>query len=308
MANQSPEARRVAAVYHFCRVQMPAVAVPPAIAEQHLQRTFELFRSKDATAATWPRYLENLHALDWFLTVACLEGDPKAWESLFAARAYRSDCLLIDALRARAVRLYPRDEERQESAVTEFWSHLLVADAEGGRPVLARYDGLRPLVPWLIRVFQNWHVSQLRHRAGRHSLADDDVVLPLPNEPEANGRWHEAFCSAARESLAGLSENELLILGLRLRYRMSQREVAKILGVHEGTISRQTEKLRDRCLDHISRRLVEQGWTGDGLAEYVRQEMAGVLYDEPRLAAERLAGLLAARGKHLPASLPGTDH
>ena len=114
-----------------------------------------------------------------------------------------------------------------------------------------------------------------------HPLPEDDVALPLPDR--GNGRWHEAFCLAARECLRGLSDGELLILGLRLRYRRSQREVAQLLGVHEGTISRQTDKLRDRCLEQISHRLVAQGWTGDDLTEYILTEMGPLLLDEPRL-------------------------
>src|SRR5207237_2115535 len=113
-------------------------------------------------------YLDHLHVLDWFVACACLDGRTPSWEQLFALRAGRSDCLLVDALRARAVRLYPRDEERQESAVTEFWSHLLVEETPGSVPILARYDGERPLVPWLIRVFQNWHISQIRNQSGIH--------------------------------------------------------------------------------------------------------------------------------------------
>ena len=46
---------------------------------------------------------------------------------------------------------------------------------------------------------------------------------------------------------------ELLILGLRLRYRMSQRDVAHLLGVHEGTISRQTDKLARSLSDRDPR-------------------------------------------------------
>src|SRR5207237_9346254 len=144
---------------------------------------------------------------------ACLEGAVSVCDHWFAARAGRTDCLLVDALRARAVRLYPRDEEHQDSAVTEFWSHLLVSETPGSVPVLARYDGQRPLVPWLIRVFQNWHISQLRQHGGVQTLPEDDVMLPLP--AEADGRWHEAFCLAAREYLQELSEGEMLILGLR---------------------------------------------------------------------------------------------
>jgi RNA polymerase sigma factor (sigma-70 family) len=165
-------------------------------------------------------------------------------------------------------------------------------------PVLARYDGQRPLVPWLIRVFQNWHISQLRHRSGQQPLPEDDLAMPLPQD--ANSQWHEAFCLAARECLGELSDQEMLVLGLRVRYRMSQREVAQLLGVHEGTISRQTTHLRDQCLDFISQRLLAQGWTGDALADFVLNEMGSLVLDEPRLSVERLAAMLAARGKRLP--------
>lgn len=297
-----PAALRVQLLYHFCRLQLSAVSLALTDFERHLQRTFAIYQTKVGLEATWDAYLENLYPLDWFLAAACLEGNRQAWESLFAARTGRTDCLLIDALRARAVRLYPRDEERQESAVSEFWSHLLVAESAGAVPVLARYDGQRPLVPWLIRVFQNWHISQLRQHHGVQSLPEDDLALPLPEQPP-DDRWHDAFRTAAREWLLGLEDSEVLILGLRLRYRLSQREVAHLLGVHEGTVSRQTSHLRDRCLESISQRLLTEGWTGDDLSDLVLNEMGSLVMDEPRLSADRLAGLLAARGKALPESV-----
>src|SRR5207249_233262 len=123
--------------------------------------------------------------------MACLEGNRAAWEQLFASRAGRADCLLVDALRARAMRLYPGNDERQDSAVTEFWSQLLVSDGSTSPPVLERYDGLRPLIPWLIRVFQNWHISLLRHRGGIEPLPEEEIAAPLP--AGADARWHEAF-------------------------------------------------------------------------------------------------------------------
>src|SRR5262245_24325818 len=292
---------RRAVLYHFCRMQMPAIALPPDACERHLNRTFELFRGKDSSARLGG-YLDALYALDWYLCIACVEGERRAWDMLFAARTGRSDCLLVDALRARAARLYPRDDERQDSAVAEFWSQLLVAETPEGTPVLARYDGQRPLVPWLIRVFQNAHVSRLRAAAGFHALADDHSAPPLPEH--ADSRWHDAFCAAARDSLRELSDSDVLILGLRLRYRLSQRDVAALMDVHEGTISRQTDKLRDRVLDQVRRRLTADGWTGDDLTELILSEMGPVLLDEPRLGADRLAAILAARGRPAPPPAP----
>jgi RNA polymerase sigma factor (sigma-70 family) len=289
-------------LYHFCRLQLPAVALPPEAFERHLHRAFAVYQAKVGAAARWEDYLSNLYPLDWFTASACLEGDPRAWQTLFAARTGRSDCLLVDALRARAVRLYPRDEERQENAVREFWSHLLVAETPGAVPVLARYDGQRPLVPWLIRVFQNWHISMLRQQAGWQALPDDDLALPLPESPDA--RWHDAFVQAARDWLAQVGDDDLLILGLRLRYRLSQREVAHLLGLHEGTISRQTTQIRDGCVEAIRQQLLRLGWTGDDLSQLILTEMGSVLLDEPRLSADRLAALLACRGKRMVRSEP----
>ncbi len=286
-------------LYHFCRLQLPAIVLSSDACRMHLQRTFDLYRSKDNASVTWDRYLDNLYPLDWYVTSACLEGNERAWQQLFNARAGRSDCLLLDALRARAVRLFPRDEERQESAVQEFWSFLVVAET-GSLPVLARYDGQRPLVPWLIRVFQNWHISQLRKNSCVQALPDDDLAMPLP-EAGPDSRWREVFSQATRDWLGQIQEGEILLLGLRLRYRMSQRDVAQLLKVHEGTISRRTDQLRDRCLDFLQEKLVAEGWTGNGIHELIQAEMHHLLLDDPRLSAQHLAQILSQQGKKLPA-------
>lgn len=283
---------------------MPGIVLGEAAFERHLERCYALCQTKHVKAnpaASWPLFLENLYAVDWYLAAACLEGDARAWETLFAARASRADCLLVDALRARAVRLFPRDEEGQDSAVAEFWGYLLAGEKTGTPPILARYDGQRPLVPWLIRVFQNKHISTLRRRKGVQALPEgdlDDNDLPFPSSD--NGRWHEEFRLAAREWLGELPDQDLLILGLRLRYRMTQRELATLLGVHEGNVSRHTARLRDHCLEVIGQRLLEQGWTGDDLSDFILKEMDSLLMDEPRLAVDRLAAILAKRGKKLP--------
>ncbi|MEO2088067.1 MAG: sigma factor-like helix-turn-helix DNA-binding protein, partial [Gemmataceae bacterium] len=146
----------------------------------------------------------------------------------------------------------------------------------------------------------NWHLSKLRQHSGVTALPDDDIALPLPTGEKTDTRWHEAFITAARDWLAGMSDHERLLLGLRWRYKMSQREVASLLGVHEGTISRQTDKLRDHALEAIGGQLVSNGWTGDDLGAYVLTEMAGVLVDDPRLSADQLGRLLGAKGKKLP--------
>jgi hypothetical protein len=287
-------------LYHFCRVQVPMVRLGIEAFRRHLTRTFEIYRAKIGPTVTRDDYLDGLYVTDWYLCCGCLENDKRAWEILFARRTGRSDCLLIDALRARAMRLYPRDSEKQDTAVTDFWGHLIVPEVEGTLPVMARYDGQRPLAPWLIRCFQNWHLSKLRGRDLTQAMPDDDLAPPLPERADADSRWHDLFCAAAREWMEDLTDDEVLLLGLRLRYRLSQREVAGILGKHEGNVSRATDKLRDRCLEYVGARLQAEGWTGDDLAAFVLTEMGSLLLDDPRLSADNLATLLAARGKSVP--------
>jgi RNA polymerase sigma factor (sigma-70 family) len=304
---------QVSLLYHFCRLRLPAVGLPFAAFARHLQRAYEdlyrVKRTREGLPASWEGFVDNLHALDWFLACSCLEGQQRAWEALFNARASRTEALLVDALRARAVRLFPRDAERQEEAVAEFWGFLLAGQREGSPPILARYDGQRPLVPWLIRVFQNKHLSDLRHDHGLVHLPDEDLAerdLPLPHgdSPGSDARWHDEFRQAARDWFAELNDREVLLLGLRLRYRLSQREVASLLGIHEGNVSRQTDRLSQRCRERIGQALRELGWTGDDLSGFILKEMDSVLLDEPRLAADRLAALLGPAGRRLPTAQP----
>lgn len=294
----APPVARSALLYHYCRLQLPSVVLSKRRLNEHLVRTYKIFEAKTPEGLTWDSYFNALYAIDWYLCCACLENDGRAWESLFATRTGRSDCLLIDALRARAVRLYPRDDEKQEAAVAEFWSHLLVSESPGSVPILARYDGQRPLAPWLIRVFQNWHVSMLRSHPSVQTLPEDDIALPLPERTDA--RWHDAFVAAALDWLGTLNEQETLLLGLRWRYRMSQRDISHVLNVHEGTISRQTDKLRDRCLEQIGKRLTSEGWTGDDIESFILTELGSLLIDDLRLSADHLTAMLARRGKILP--------
>ena len=91
---------RFTLLYHFCRLQMTTIALAMADSQHHLERAFSVFHAKPGVDPSWTYYLDNLYPLDWFLASACLDGNQRAWESLFAAKAGRSDCLLMDALRA----------------------------------------------------------------------------------------------------------------------------------------------------------------------------------------------------------------
>lgn len=297
------ERRRLVALYHFIRLQLPEIILNRQTFDAEINRTFSVFLAKAETTAklmSWAKYLEGFYSLDWAVAIGCLQKQEAAWDTLFAARTGRSDALLIDALRMRANRLYPRKIEQQETAVAEFWSHLISADSEGSSPVLARYDGRRPIAPWLIRVFQNRHLSKLRVHNPHVALPDDELALPVPGRTADEIRWHEIFIEAAKEWLDSLDDEDRLLLGLRWRYKLSQRDAAKIFAVHEGTLTRRTDKLRDRALEMIGEKLIASGWTGEELESLILTELGGVLADDSRLSANQLAKMLNAKGMTIP--------
>lgn len=293
--------RQVDVVYHLARLQLPRVRLPRQAFHGHVERMYQLAASK-MSSLDKKAYLARIYAVDALLAAACLEREETAWECLFAARAGQADQLLLDALRRRAARLFPGDLERQESALADFWSHLLVPEIPNSLPILARFDAMRPLVPWLIRSFHNWHISRLRSPQERLESLPEDDLLPPPSSDSASAddHWHEVFREVASDWLTTLADEELLLLGLRWRYRLSQREIAQLLGVHEGTISRRLSQLRDRCLDYLARRLEQAGWLGEDLTPLVYHEMGQVLLESPRCSAQVLAQLLATRGLAVP--------
>src|SRR5262245_18508924 len=194
----APDLARARLVFAFGRLQLPSVRLGEPDLFRHLARTYAIYASKEGDKAAWADYWSRLHAFGWYLACGCLEASPEAWQRMFALRATPADALLIDALRLRAVRLYPRDLERQESAVTDYWSRLLVCENPAQSPILMRYDGLRPLAPWLIRVFQNWHLSDLRRKFEETGACDGDWSAATDHK---DWQWRDAFRDAARDWL-----------------------------------------------------------------------------------------------------------
>ena len=99
----APDARRsgrAGLLFHFTCLQLPGVRLPEAKFLAHLERSYRILLPKNPQPVSWPAFLEGLYAVDWVVCIGCLEGQNAAWEVLFNARTGRSDCLLVDALRA----------------------------------------------------------------------------------------------------------------------------------------------------------------------------------------------------------------
>ncbi|RLS21940.1 MAG: sigma-70 family RNA polymerase sigma factor, partial [Planctomycetota bacterium] len=167
--------------------------------------------------------------------------------------------------------------------------------------VLEKYDGRRPLIPWLIRVFHNSNLTKLRQSKHDKPLGDDEADEMYWHAPEiSDEHWHQEFRLAAQEWLETLSDQEKLLLGLRVRYRLTQREAASFLGIHESNVSRLTDKIRQNFVQMIEPKLLNAGWSGEDMIAFVNTEMETLILDDPRLSSESLAVLLAKKGLQAP--------
>ena len=126
------DAARELLLYHFCRLQLPAVRLPFGTYQKHLHRTFDLFRRKQPTA-TRTGYLESLYAVDWFLCAGCIERQQRAWDLLFANRTGRTDCLLIDALHQAGLQPMA-DQGMSRLVIGQAPARVLAALAERDEP------------------------------------------------------------------------------------------------------------------------------------------------------------------------------
>jgi RNA polymerase sigma-70 factor (ECF subfamily) len=209
----------------------------------------------------------NLHVEELVLARACVAGNNAAWE-LFLTR-YREK-LYLSALRIA----------REDSAAREL-SDSLYADLYGtttrdGQRVskLASYGGRGSLEGWLRTVLAQEYVN--RYRRGKRLVSLDEeseegVQFRAPDPEEvSSGNPHRdsvVLESATDEALAGLSREDRMVLSAYYLDERTLAEIARMLGVHESTISRKVDKL-----SKILRKQILAGMTRRGLARRRAEE------------------------------------
>jgi RNA polymerase sigma-70 factor (ECF subfamily) len=97
---------------------------------------------------------------------------------------------------------------------------------------------------WLLQITRHEALRLLEGRVRRH---DREVAAPV--EPEARGDDpFEALHARldTRRALAGLLPEERTLLHLRYRHDLTQAEVARRLGMPEGTVKVKLHRIRKR--------------------------------------------------------------
>src|SRR3984893_5738018 len=171
------------------------------------------------------------------LARACAAGHEFAWE-LFLTR-YR------EKLYQSALRIAREDSAARELADT-LYADLYGTTTRDGRRLckLSSYTGRGSLEGWLRTVLAQEYVNRYRRQKRLVSLDEneDGVQFQAPDaEPVASP--HSLLESTTDEVLAALSSEDRLVLAAYFLDGRTLADIARMLGVHESTISRKLDKL-----------------------------------------------------------------
>ena len=198
-----------------------------------------------------PQLLDSLRAADLGLALACAQGNERAWETFCSE--YRP--ALYEAAYA-----FAHDEAQARDLADSLLAELYGLDSsEAGRKSrLAYYHGRSSLKTWLRAVLYQKFVDEYRRQSR---------LAPLPEEiPEPTGtasslseederHYAECLSEAVEAALGELAVREKLLLSYYYVQGMTLKQIGKLTGEHEATISRRLETLRGKLRKRIENHL-----------------------------------------------------
>jgi RNA polymerase sigma-70 factor len=198
-------------------------------------------------------YLESLRAEDLALAIACQGGVAAAWETFIGK--YRP--ILYASARAIC-----RDESAAREIADSMWAELygVGAAAQGAKPrsLLDYFHGRSSLATWMRAIVAQRHINSVR--SSRRFDPLEDIEARHSQNDNHNGepdhpRLMEIFTAVLRTALAALSAKDRMRLGYYYRDELTLREIARVMGEHESTVSRKLERTRAELRAKVEREL-----------------------------------------------------
>jgi RNA polymerase sigma-70 factor (ECF subfamily) len=199
-------------------------------------------------------FLLGLRVDELALARACAAGNNSAWE-IFLTR-YREKLYLS------ALRIAREDSAARDLADTLYADLYGTSTREGERvSKLSSYTGRGSLEGWLRTVLSQEYVNRYRRTKRLVSLdeeTEEGIQFRAPESdpvPAAEPR----LAQATDEALAVLSGEDRTVLSAYYLDGRTLAEIARMLGVHESTISRKVDKLAKSLRKQIVAALVRRG-------------------------------------------------
>lgn len=246
--------------------------------EKYLFKADPAAEHKDVVA-----FIDEIHADDLCLIVACEKGEEKAWEDLVAN---------FDSVVKSAARKISSNNEDAEDLASSIWAELygLRQDADGNKKSkLAYYSGRGSLAGWLRAVVSQLAVDQFRkvskyvqieetrefenlaEESSNH--AGNNLVVHHDQNPEElfSEKQSTADVSAAlRTAIDSLEPEDRLILKLYYFDDLKLKDIAATFGYHEATASRKLVRIQTEVRKCVEKELKKHhGWSDGEVKKYL---------------------------------------
>jgi RNA polymerase sigma-70 factor, ECF subfamily len=226
-------------------------------------------------------FLLTLRIDELALAQACAAGNNSAWE-LFLTR-YR------EKLYQSALRIAREDSAARDLA-DSLYAELYGTTTRNGERVskLASFTGRGSLEGWLRTVLAQEFVNRYRRTKRLVSLDEEgedgsQFAAPQPEPlPSADSRLE----SATDAALAALDREDRMVLAAYYLDGRTLAEIARMLGVHESTISRKVDKLAKSLRKKILAGLMQQGMARRQAEEALEVDVRDLQVDIRRSLAQ----------------------
>jgi RNA polymerase sigma-70 factor (ECF subfamily) len=234
-----------------------------------------------ATHADTRTFLLTLRIDELALAQACAAGSNSAWE-LFLTR-YR------EKLYQSALRIAREDSSARDLA-DSLYAELYGTITRDGERVskLSSFTGRGSLEGWLRTVLAQEFVNRYRRTKRLVSLDEESedgaqYVAPQPEPvPPADARLE----SATDAALASLDGEDRMVLAAYYLDGRTLAEIARMLGVHESTISRKVDKLGKSLRKKILAGMMQQGMARRQAEEALEVDVRDLQVDIRRSLAQ----------------------
>ncbi len=239
LAGAEPLEEALQAMLEAGRAAWPRLELPEAVFVEHVARVA-------------PRgALGQLRAADLYLACACVRGEQQALAAFEQTQLPRLDKALA------AAGLEPASIEEVKQRVRE---HVLMGKREQP-PKIAGYGGQGSLASWLKAIAVREGLRRQRRGASQAAPRDVELIQRGALSPELafiQDRHRTQVEEAFRAALALLSPRERNILRMFVIDGVSAERIGLFYRVHRSSAARWIADARQKLIDEIRRRLMDQ--------------------------------------------------
>jgi len=218
-------------------------------------------------------FVTELHTSDLYLAIGCAEHSEPAWQRFTAT--YRK---FIRSL----ARLFCKTPDGARDLADNVLVDLLLPD-RSGQSRIASYDGRSSLATWL-RVIVSHRAINERQRKGNNTTRMFDIpevsdlsALRIMDSTLNIDRYEGMLRDALQTACEGLADQERLMLLWRYEGGLQLGQIARLLRIHQSTVTRQLDRIQER----LKRRVMSILASKHGLGPAAIEECLNDLVENP---------------------------